>query len=198
MWTLTSLKEIGEQIGNNFVPGVLYGIISAVLVNLFRFRPRIYICEQVAKYGDNKYKIKIINKSFFDAYNISGYVTYYDSDSKSDFVTALTTIPLLEGKRWFKDSSNEFVTSLNPCTQIPKEKIETLHPDSILRKKYEHKTLTIEDFKVDNKINIEVSLSATHSKSGIKKVFSKSIKEICKGEWQSGEQKLKMVPREKK
>ncbi len=198
MWTHTDIQSFLSDSWHNILQGVIYGSISAVLVNAIRPKPRVYICDQIAKYGDNKYKIKIINDSFFDVYSISGYVTYYDSDSKSDFVTALTIIPLLERKRLMKESNNEFVTTLNPCTQIPKEKIETLHPDSIIRRKYDQKTLTIADFKADNHLNIEISLSATHSKSGIKKVFSKTLKEICSGEWQTGERKIKKASREKK
>ena len=192
MWTHTDIQKSLH----NLAQWVLYGGISAALVNIIRPKPWVIICKQIAKYGDNRYKIKIINQSAFSAYTIEGFVKYYDAVSKSEFVTSLTTKPLLGHFSILHPDRCELVTSIDPM-QINEEKIDSLKPDSTLYKKYKEKTLTVEYFvSKGTESSIEIILSATHSLSGIKKVFVKSINEVCLGEWRSGQRRFKKESRE--
>lgn len=190
MWTHINFRELIQDILQELPKGIVYGGLSAILVNFLRPKPRIHICKQIAKYGDNKYKIKIINKSIFKVYDITGYVIYFDVASNSEFVTPLTTRPILKG--FFSIPNNEYITTLDPQKQIIKEKIETLREDSQIRIQYKNELLSIKDFCIKEKLHVSVSLSATHSKSGLEKIFTRNFTEIVPAEWQEGKCKLKL------
>ena len=190
MWTHINFRELIQDILQELPKGIVYGGLSAILVNFLRPKPRIHICKQIAKYGDNKYKIKIVNKSIFQVYDIKGYVIYYDMASNSEFVTQLTTRPILKGL--CSIPNNEYVTTLDPQHQINKEKIGTLHEDSRIRSSYEKGLLSIKDFYTEGELYVSVSLSATHSKSGLEKIFTRNFTEIIPAEWQEGKCKLKL------
>ena len=192
MWIHTDdfFNNTWQHIGQ----GIIYGVISAILVNVLRPKPQIHICPQIAKYGDNRYKIKVINYSLFNAYTVEGYVKWYDSVSKSEFLTTLTTKPLLGRFSWLHPDQCELVTSIDPLL-IQSAKIGTLNPDSDILIKYKDGTLTPEYFLEKNN-SIEIILSATHSASGIKKIFAKSLKEAILGEWHDGQRKIKKPSKE--
>lgn len=62
---------------NSLIIGIISGIVSSVIIYLlvFQVKPKIKISENIARYtnenGDNIYKIKVINKSFFAVFNLS-------------------------------------------------------------------------------------------------------------------------------
>lgn len=201
MWTLTDIHSFFSDSWNHILQGVIYGSISAILVNAIRPKPKIYICKEIAKIEDKntqekRYRIKIINWGFFSAYHIDGFFRFYDVKSASYFVVKFPTLPVLHGYRILKKDRCEYVTTISPL-MISEDKINKLDENSPIRKKYHNSTLSVEDFSIENDTNVELILSATHSKSGQSKAFERKFKKIVWGEWEEGYCKIHKVKRSK-
>ncbi len=192
---------------DNIVCGIIAGIFSAIFLWIIKPKPHIKICKQIAwksnknDYDKKEYRLKIINKSLYNAYDFKVNIRilcrgcYLNIDGpnvillKNRFYYLLKRRNIAEGEITFErtilikvhDASREAMTKL----------LDKLKDESI-QDKYDKNELTLHDLiKKDNNLHIDVILVATSSASGVKRCFIKRLdNNIIEGAWQYGKSKV--------
>ena len=186
--------QILIEIVMGLLGGVVSGIIASKIIEKLRLPPNIFICHQIAKCKDGKYRIKIINDSKEDAFDISFFIRLVDPITDMRFVIMGSTIPILRGCISIDRKEQENVSGIYPQL-INKQKIEMLPQDAVIRKKYEEGTLTVLDFCRKNTDDvivplIDIVITAKNAKSGRAMTFVRTLTEIKEGEWNVGERSV--------
>ena len=166
----------------NYILDIMPEIISGIISGLFAtaifwyfinklLKPKIKISKKIAlsyeegKYGDKipVYRIKILNKSLRDAYNIKTTVRILYKGRYA--IIELPTIPILHGKSSKREYS-EYLRELPfRLSYIRESKISGFH-DNELKQKYEKETLYFEDFVIPT-TKLEIILMALDSNNSM-------------------------------
>ena len=162
----------------NVMPEIISGIISGLLATaIFWYfinkllKPKIEVSRNIAlSYEDGNdgdkipvYRIKILNKSLRDAYNIKTTVRILYKGRYA--IIELPTLPVLHGKSKKREYS-EYLRELSfRLSHIRETKIYGFN-DDILKSKYEKKILAFEDF-ITPKTKIEIILMALDSNNSL-------------------------------
>lgn len=172
------------------IAGIVSGIIASKIIERLRVPPNIYICPQIANYGEGRYRIKIINDSTEDAFDIDFYIRLIDPRTDMRFVIMGSTIPLLKGSMSKDKKEIENVSGIYPQL-INEKRIETLPKDDYIRQQHENKRISVLDFCKQEKgrviPQIDVVIIAKNVKSGRSMIFTRPLTEIVDGEWNVGE-----------
>lgn len=175
------------------VAGVISGVIASKITERLRVPPKIYICPQIAKCEDGKFRIKIINESKYDAFDISFYIRLIDPKTDMRFVIMGSTIPVLKGCDTKEKCDIENVSGIYPQF-INKQKIDMLPQGNHIKKQYEMGNLTVIDFCEDKNGNpipkIDVVITAKNARSGRSMTFVSPLMGIIEGEWEEGERSI--------
>ena len=178
------------------IGGVISGIIASKIIEKLRIPPNIFICPQIAKEADGRYRIKIINESQEDAFDISFYIRLIDPKTDIRFVIMGSTIPILKGTLHAEKKEVESISGIYPQL-INSQKINMLVPDAYIRKQYEAQKLSVLDFceVINGKYipKIDVVITAKNSQSGRSMTFTKHLTEIVEGQWNVGEKTIKQL-----
>lgn len=173
--------------------GVISGIIASKITERLRVPPSIYICPQIAKCEDGKFRIKIINESEDDAYDISFYIRLIDPKTDMRFVIMGSTIPILKGIDTKEKADIENVSGIYPQF-INKQKIDMLPKENHIKIRYEMGSLSVIDFCEEKNgclvPKIDVVITAKNARSGRSMTFVSPLTCIVEGEWEEGERSI--------
>lgn len=185
------MSQLGTDILVALSTGLLSGVLSAYLVNRFRKKPKIEICNEVAKDKKGVFKIKVINRSKYDAFGFVCHIIFTEPKTANKLTIRWKDIPIIRGNRYWDKSQTEIVSPVDPMA-IMKEKIDRLPDEAyVVKKHYAEGTLNLEDFlSEEGNLLMEVIISATNAKSGMNKLFVGKGLKIVNGTWKKGESRV--------
>lgn len=185
--------QILLDLGIGLLGGVISGLIASYVLEGIRKPPKIYICPQIAKYPDGRYRIKIINESEQDAFDISYYIRLVDPRTDIRFVIMGSTIPILRNSKFEEPKEIENVSSIYPLL-INKKRMDMLSKEEYIRVQYENGKISVTDFckNENDKLipQIDVVITAKNVKSGRPMTFVQPLTEIVNAEWEVGKKVL--------
>lgn len=171
--------------------GLVSGVLSAFLVNWLRKKPKIEICSEIAKDKKGVFKIKVINRSKYDAFGFVCHIIFTEPKTANKLTIKWKDIPIIRGNEYWDKSQTEIVSSVDPMA-ILEEKIKQLPEEAnYIKQRYQDGKLTVEDFRSEEgNLLMEVIISATNAKSGMNKLFVGKGLKIVGGTWKKGENKV--------
>ena len=152
-------KEREEMDINSLIIGIISGIVSSIIIYLlvFQVKPKIKISDKIShSIEDDIYRIKILNKSHFAAFNLS--YSLHHCYKQPDGIIHITEIKPLK-------SQLHFISPKRFSPFIKNDKDENNHA---IRLSYK---INKEDHVLDENSYLQFTIIATHS-------FSNTIKQL--------------------